>query len=85
MPGAGDDPQSLHDTLMAFDPAAGQIFRANGWVTPAETKFRDIVNPADLSLVGRIAQASSVLAEEVVREAVAAQLQWKRVDAKTRA
>ena len=70
---------------MDFDPAAGQIFRANGWTVPVGAKFRDIVNPADLSVAGRIALSTPALAEEVAGEALAAQRSWKRVDAKTRA
>ncbi len=70
---------------MHFEPSAGQIFRANEWVTPAGTGFRDIVNPADLSIAGRIALTTPETVEKVAHEALAAQRQWKRVDAKTRA
>lgn len=70
---------------MAFDPAAGQVFRANDWAVPAGVKFRDIVNPADLSITGRIALATPALAEDAAIEALDAQRKWKRVDAKTRA
>lgn len=70
---------------MDFDPTAGQLFRNNDWVTPAGVAFRDIINPADLSIAGRIAIGTPELADEVAQEALAVQRQWKRVDAKTRA
>ncbi|MGE0284592.1 MAG: aldehyde dehydrogenase family protein, partial [Rhizobiaceae bacterium] len=70
---------------MTFAPEAGHIFRGNEWLTPAGVGFRDVVNPADLTIAGRIALATPALAEEVAREALAAQRSWKRVDAKTRA
>lgn len=71
--------------MAPFDPAAGQIFRANEWHTVQGAVARDIVNPADLSVVGRIAATPLPLAEEVAREARVAQATWKRTDAKTRA
>ena len=71
--------------MAAFDPTSGQIFRANEWNVVPDATLRSVVNPADLSIVGRIAMTPPPFAEEVAREASAAQAAWRRTDAKTRA
>ena len=70
---------------MRFDPSAGHIFCANEWATPEGVGFRDIVNPADLTIAGRTALTTPAIAENVAREALTAQRAWRNVDAKTRA
>lgn len=71
--------------MAAFDPMAGQIFRSNAWHAVPEAALHDVIDPAELSRVGRIATTPILLAEEVALEARAAQAAWRRTDAKTRA
>ena len=71
--------------MTAFDPFAAQVFRGNGFHAAEGCETRSIVNPATLEEVGRIALGSADLCEEIAAEALAAQKEWKRVDAKTRA
>lgn len=52
---------------------------------PASERVRDIINPADLSHVGRIALGDSTDVDALVSAANAAQRQWRQVDAKSRA
>ena len=71
--------------MAVFDPAAGQIFRANDWHVVPGAAVADVLNPADLSTVGRIASTPLAVAEEAARQAHGAQAAWKQTDAKTRA
>ena len=40
---------------MSFDPFAAQIFVSGGYRTVPGAKTQDVINPADLSVVGKIA------------------------------
>ena len=40
---------------MSFDPFAAQIFVAGGYRTVPGAQTQDVINPADLSVVGKIA------------------------------
>ena len=71
--------------MKPFDPFSGSIFRGNRFEVPQGTRRKEIINPADLEPVGRMAVAGAELCEGLAREALAAQKSWKRVDAKTRA
>ncbi len=68
-----------------FDPSAAHIYRGNNFVPADGCDTREIINPATLDVVGRIALTTPEVAEEVASEAVAAQREWKRIDAKSRA
>ena len=71
--------------MTAFDPFAAQLFRCNGFHAAEGCETHAIVNPATLEEVGRTASATPELCDELAAEALAAQKEWKRVDAKTRA
>ncbi len=51
----------------------------------ATQRLRDIINPADLTQVGRIALCDAADVDAAIDAANAAQREWKRVDAKSRA
>ena len=46
---------------MSFDPFTAPIFVAGSYRTAAGAKTEDVINPADLSLVGKIALWKSLL------------------------
>lgn len=71
--------------MPAFDPHAAQVFRGNDFTKPPGCSIREITNPATLEIEGRISITTVELADEVALEAKAAQAQWKRLDAKSRA
>ena len=52
---------------------------------PKDAAQQEVVNPANLETVGRIALTGPELCEDVAQEALAAEKSWKKVDAKTRA
>jgi len=68
---------------MTFSPAAPSYYVAPDWL-PAETGV-DVIDPATLALVGCRAVASEAEAEHALNASTAAQAQWKRLDAKSRA
>lgn len=70
--------------MSGFDPYAAQVFRANRYVTPGG-RTQPVINPSTLAEEGRIAVANAALAAEVAVEARAAQRDWARLDAKSRA
>ena len=70
--------------MTPFDPHAAQIFRGNDFIT-GSGPTREVVNPATLAVEGRIARAGADTVAAVASEALAAQRQWQRTDAKTRA
>lgn len=70
---------------MSFDPQAAQIFVAGGYRTPPGTRTREIVNPADLSIVGRIALCEATQVGPALEPTVIAQREWAALDAKSRA
>ena len=70
---------------MSFDPALGQIFAAGSYQTPQGAKLQDVMNPADLSSVGRIAQCGQAQIDAALTAAITAQQAWAALDAKSRA
>lgn len=70
---------------MSFDPALGQIFANGAYQTPNGVKLQDVMNPADLSSVGKIAQCGPAQIDDALNAAVAAQKAWAALDAKSRA
>ncbi|MGI9414996.1 MAG: aldehyde dehydrogenase family protein, partial [Hyphomicrobiales bacterium] len=71
--------------MTAFDPFAAQVFRGNAFHAAEGCDISAIVDPATLEEVGRIAVGSAELCDEIAAQALAAQRDWKRIDAKTRA
>src|SRR5689334_6424237 len=70
---------------MSFDPNAAQIFAGGGYRAAAGAKTQDVLNPADLSAVGRIALCGRAQIDDALNAAVAAQRTWATLDAKSRA
>ncbi len=70
---------------MSFDPALGQIFANGAYQAPKGAKLQDVMNPADLSSVGRIARCGQAEIDAALDAAVAAQRAWAALDAKGRA
>ena len=70
---------------MTFDPFAGQIFADNAWRVASSPGRQERLDPATLAPVGRIALVERAEVEAVVDRANAAQRDWAKVDAKTRA
>ncbi|HJR21676.1 MAG TPA: aldehyde dehydrogenase family protein, partial [Dongiaceae bacterium] len=70
---------------MSFDPFAAQIFVAGGYRTVPGAQTQDIVNPADLSVVGRIARFDARHIGTPLEAAQIAQRAWAALDAKSRA
>jgi len=70
---------------MNFDPNAAQIFVAGGYRTAAGAKTQDIINPADLSVVGKIALCEPRHVSPPLEAAQIAQRAWAALDAKSRA
>ena len=71
--------------MATFDPFLAQIFRANTFAPADGCDTHEVMNPATLEQEGAIARADVALVEVVAAEALAAQGEWKKVDAKTRA
>ncbi|HJT13760.1 MAG TPA: aldehyde dehydrogenase family protein, partial [Dongiaceae bacterium] len=70
---------------MSFDPFAAQIFVAGGYRTAAGANMQDIINPADLSVVGKIALCEARHVSPPLETAQIAQRAWAALDAKSRA
>jgi len=70
---------------MSFDPFAAQIFVAGGYRTVPGAKTQDVVNPADLSVVGKIALFDARHIGTPLEAAQIAQRAWAALDAKSRA
>lgn len=70
---------------MSFDPALGQIFASGAYQTPKGAKLQDVMNPADLSSVGKIAQCGPAQIDDALTAAATAQKSWAALDAKSRA
>lgn len=71
--------------LTSFDPSAGQIFAAGDYRNVAGAALATRNDPADLSLVGQVAQCSARDIDSILAGAVAAQRDWARLDGKSRA
>ena len=70
---------------MSFDPNAAHVFAAGSYRTPPGTQTQEIVNPADLTKVGRIALCGAAQVASALETAVIAQRAWAALDAKSRA
>jgi acyl-CoA reductase-like NAD-dependent aldehyde dehydrogenase len=70
---------------MKFDPAAAQIFSNGTHREVPGVKTQDIINPADLTTVGRIALCDARAIDPVLAAAVTSQKTWAAMDAKSRA
>jgi acyl-CoA reductase-like NAD-dependent aldehyde dehydrogenase len=68
-----------------FDPFAAQNFVGNAYWSSTSSDTFDVVNPADQGIVGRVARNPATEVENVIAIAAAAQKEWRKVDAKTRA
>ena len=69
---------------LPFDPLRPNHFVANEWRI-LEGPARDVIDPATLQIVGRIADPSSGEIDNVLQLANAAQIGWSALDAKSRA
>ena len=72
----------MRDT--AFDPFGAQLFIGNEFVA-AGGLARDIVNPSDLTVMGRVAETGESRLAEALDIACAARRAWAGLDARTRA
>ncbi len=70
---------------MSFDPALGQVFAHGGYQAAPGAKLQDVMNPADLSSVGRIALCGPAQIDAALSAAQGAQKAWAALDAKSRA
>ena len=70
---------------MSFDPFAAQIFVAGGYRTVPGAQTQDVINPADLSVVGKIALFDARHIGTPLESAQIAQRAWAALDAKSRA
>lgn len=70
---------------MTFDAFAGQIFADNAWRAAASPERQRRLDPATLEPVGEIALVGRAEVEAAVARANAAQRDWARTDAKSRA
>ncbi|HEV8388514.1 MAG TPA: aldehyde dehydrogenase family protein [Dongiaceae bacterium] len=70
---------------MSFDPNAAQIFVAGGYRTAPGAMTQDVINPADLSVVGKIALCEARHVGPPLEAARIAQQAWAALDAKSRA
>ncbi len=68
-----------------FDPFARQIFCANNYVSLAGADAIDVINPASLEPVGKIADCGAETLDNAIQVARAAQAEWGSLDAKSRA
>src|SRR5688572_18697583 len=70
---------------MSFDPFAAQVFVAGGYRTVPGAQTQDVINPADLSVVGKIALFDARHVGTPLEAAQMAQRAWAALDAKSRA
>jgi len=71
--------------MAEFDPFARQIFSGNDYVTIESGNAIEVINPASLEPVGRIADCDAAVLDTAIQQARAAQRVWGGVDAKSRA
>lgn len=71
--------------MTTFDPQRPSIFARGAWRAPQSPESFAVIDPASLAAVGRVARCGAAEVEAVVAEANAAQRDWKRLDAKSRA
>ena len=70
---------------MSFDPFAGHIFAGGAYHHAPGANLQDVINPADLSMVGRISLCGAAQIDSALEAAVVAQRGWAMVDGKSRA
>ncbi|WP_119460933.1 aldehyde dehydrogenase family protein [Rhodospirillaceae bacterium SYSU D60014] len=70
--------------MTVFDPFAAQLFTDNAFVATGGART-DVLDPATLEKVGVTADCAAAEVERVVERANAAQREWGRLDAKSRA
>ncbi len=70
---------------MSFDPSAGHIFAGGAFHHAPGAILQDVINPADLSVVGRISLCGPSQIDAALEAALVAQRGWAMVDGKSRA
>ena len=70
---------------MSFDPSAGHIYAGGAFHHAPGATLQDVINPADLSVVGRISLCGASQIDAALAAAVVAQRGWAALDAKSRA
>jgi acyl-CoA reductase-like NAD-dependent aldehyde dehydrogenase len=70
---------------MSFDPLAAQVFVAGSYRTAPGAKTQEVINPADLSVVGKNALCEATHVGPPLINAQIAQKEWATFDAKSRA
>ena len=68
-----------------FDPFAQQIFSGNDYVSVANGNAIDVINPASLEPVGKIADCDAATLDNAIQQARATQVEWGANDASSRA
>ena len=68
-----------------FDAFARQIFAGNDYVSVDGGNAIDVINPATLEQVGKIADCAPATLNEIIQQARAAQVEWGGLDASSRA
>jgi acyl-CoA reductase-like NAD-dependent aldehyde dehydrogenase len=71
--------------MTTFDPAAPRIFAGNVYRNLAGAETFAATDPASLEVVGQVVRCTAAEVAVVIAEANAAQRDWKRLDAKSRA
>lgn len=71
--------------MTAFDPLTPCVFTGNAYRSPQSEETFAVADPASLEMVGRVARCGAADVSAVVTAANAAQRDWKRLDAKSRA
>ena len=71
--------------MAGFDPFAGLIHVDGRFASAPGAELAPSINPADLTTAGRVAQCGPRHLDLALAPAIRAQLEWTRLDAKTRA
>lgn len=71
--------------MPTFDPNLGQIFLGGDHVAAPGASLAEVKNPADLSVVGKVAQCGPAALDAALAMAQAAQKDWAKLDGKSRA
>ena len=64
-----------------FDPFARQIFSGNDYVSVANGNAIDVINPASLEPVGKIADCDAATLDNAIQQARVTQVEWGATDA----
>jgi acyl-CoA reductase-like NAD-dependent aldehyde dehydrogenase len=70
---------------MSFDLSAGHIYAGGAFHHAPGATLQDVINPADLSVVGRISLCGPSQIDAMLEAALVAQRGWAMVDGKSRA